>query len=579
MADALTLGKADLSRVVAAGSERHSAGATAKRTPVLHVEGLNVSFGLVEAVRNVSLDVFPGEVLALVGESGSGKSVTARTLVGLPGKGAYVEAGAISLHDHTGSLLDLRSQNSGGWRRIRGRHIGLVLQDALSSLDPLRKIGLEVAEPITTHGLFPRTQIADRVNTLLTSVGIPDPQHRAAQYPHELSGGLRQRALIASALAGEPKLLIADEPTTALDVTLQRQVLAVFADLARAGHAILLITHDLAVVAQIADRIAVMRSGEIVETGYTRNILLNPCHPYTRSLLAAIPSGATRGQRLSLKHDAPIPKPHDTNPDASGKKLLEVRGVSLAYKYPDGSLLKAVDDVSLDLRDGETLGIVGESGSGKTTLGKLILGLRRPDDGDILFQAQLWSALPDSERRSRRAHIQTITQDPLGSFDPRFTVERIISQPLRVWSKSDGAARRHRITELLNLVGLDPALARRRPAELSGGQRQRVSIAQALASNPALLVCDEPVSALDVTTQAQILDLLTDLQQRLGLAMIFISHDLGVVQHISHRIAVMKDGVIVESGSVQHVFDAPRSEYTRKLLNALPRLPSPSNRK
>ncbi|MCG8709877.1 ABC transporter ATP-binding protein [Brenneria sp. 4F2] len=547
--------------------------------PLLNVQGLSVTFpdighGPVQSVKELSFQVNPGEILALVGESGSGKSVTARSLVGLAGKHADVTAAAIDLRRHDGSRCDLRQLTDRDWRHIRGREIGFILQDALVSLDPLRKIGQEVAEPILTHKLLPRAGVAERVATLLTQSGIPDPANRAAQYPHELSGGLRQRALIASALAGGPQLLIADEPTTALDATVQQQILKVFSALAQVGHGVLLITHDLAVVSQIADRVIVMQKGELVETGVVGQVLSAPRHPYTRQLLAAIPTAATRGKWLAGEN--PL---HDLSAGilssviASNRQLppvaLKVDQVSVSFTRPDGGRMDAVKQVSLQVGRGETLGIVGESGSGKTTLGKVILALQNPDRGEVLLAERPWSTLSERERRPLRAHIQTITQDPLSSFDPQFTVEKILRQPLRLRRDLDAKAQQQRILTLLTLVGLTPDLLSRRPGALSGGQRQRVSIAQALASEPDILICDEPVSALDVTTQAQVLDLLVALQRQLKLSMLFISHDLGVVQHMSHRIAVMKEGEIVETGEVEQIFSRPQHPYTQLLLSTV----------
>jgi peptide/nickel transport system ATP-binding protein len=549
---------------------KHVIAAATPAAPLLRVAGLSVAFstphGVVQAVKNISFEIAAGEVLALVGESGSGKSVTARALVGLAGPRASVGAEAMTLVGHDGKDVELLSLSERSWRKIRGREIGFVLQDALVSLDPLRTAGREVAEPIFAHGLAARSQVAARVEELLARVGIPDPEFRAAQYPHELSGGLRQRALIASALAGQPRLLIADEPTTALDVTVQKQVLAVFRELARAGHAVLIITHDLAVAAQLADRVIVMKDGRLVEGGPTRKILSAPRKEYTRRLLAAVPTATSRGKWLSTSDGTPTRWPASDHEHP----LLEIRNVSVNFKRPDGSLLPAVEQVSLTLGQGETLGIVGESGSGKTTLGKVALALRRPQSGDVLFEGKPWSGLTEKQRRPLRPGIQTISQDPLGSFDPRFTVERIIEQPLWLRRDLDRPARQRRIAELIALVGLSPDLLARRPTALSGGQRQRVSIAQALATEPKLLICDEPVSALDVTTQAQVLDLLVELQGRFGLSMLFISHDLGVVQHMSHRIAVMKDGEIVETGPVEHLFADPRHPYTRDLIASIP---------
>jgi peptide/nickel transport system ATP-binding protein len=541
--------------------------------PLLHVEGLRVTFptaqGPIEAVRGVSFTIRAGEILALVGQSGSGKSVTARALVGLAGARAQVDAGAMTIVSHDGRVIDLLRLGPPAWRAVRGREIGFVLQDALMSLDPLRTVGREIAEPILAHDLLPRSRVAAEVEMLLTRAGVPDPEIRAAQYPHELSGGLRQRALIASALAARPRLLIADEPTTALDVTVQQQVLSVFEGLARVGHGVLLITHDLAVAAQIADRIAVMQDGRIVETGPARLVLTTPGQVCTQRLMAAVPGAATRGHWLAATGEAPLRQ----TVASEQRPLLEVDGVSVRFQRPDGTPLDALAEASLVVRPGETLGIVGESGSGKTTLGKVALALQPPDRGEVRFEGRPWSRLSESERRPLRSRIQTIVQDPLGSFDPRYTVERIIEQPLRLRGDLGRKARRDRIAELIDLVSLPSELLARQPATLSGGQRQRVSIAQALASEPDLLVCDEPVSSLDVMTQAQVLDLLVALQARLRLAMLFISHDLGVIQHVSHRIAVMEAGRIIETGTVDEVFDHPQHPSTRRLLGAVPHLP------
>jgi peptide/nickel transport system ATP-binding protein len=540
--------------------------------PLLHVEDLRVAFptaqGRIEAVRGISFGISPGEVLALVGESGSGKSVTARALVGLAGPRAQVEAGAMTIVGHDGRGVDLLRLAPRAWRTVRGREIGFVLQDALVSLDPLRTVGREIAEPLLAHDLMPKSGVAAEVKALLLRAGIPDPDVRAAQYPHELSGGLRQRALIASALAARPRLLIADEPTTALDVTVQQQILSVFSDLARAGHAVLLITHDLAVAAQVSHQIAVMHNGRIVEAGPARRILTAPGHTYTQRLRAAVPGAAARTRQLSARGQAAV---RDTV--AVGQPLLEMDDVSVSFKRPDGSRHAAVAGASLVVRPGETLGIVGESGSGKTTLAKVALALQRPDRGEVRFEGRPWSRLAEAVRRPLRRRIQTIVQDPFSSFDPHYTVERIIEQPLRLRRELDRAARRRKVAEVIKLVNLPPELLGRRSDTLSGGQRQRVSIAQALASEPTLLVCDEPVSSLDVMTQAQVLDLLAALQAELHLAMLFISHDLGVIRQVSHRIAVMEAGRIVETGPVDEVFDNPQQPYTQRLLSSVPRLP------
>lgn len=553
------------------GRQDLTAAAPASRTAIIEVEGLRIAFpgrhGPTEVVRGISFAVGSGEILAIVGESGSGKSVTARALVGLAGPGALVSAKALRLSGHGGESVGLLGLPDRQWSRIRGREIGFVLQDALVSLDPLRRVGQEVGEPILTHALVPRSEVGKEVQTLLARVGIPDPAVRTAQYPHELSGGLRQRALIASALAARPRLLIADEPTTALDVTVQQQILTVFGGLAKAGHGILLITHDLAVAAQLAGRIAVMQNGELVETGPAAEVLRNPRHEYTQRLLSAVPGAATRGRWLS----APGLRPVKAQPNRL-EPILAMRDIAVRFARPDRGVTHAANGVSLEVYRGETLGIVGESGSGKTTIGKVALALRRPDEGEVLFRGLPWSQPSERLRRPLRRHIQTIVQDPLNSFDPRYTVQRIIEQPLRLHTGLGKAERAERVQELVRLVNLPPDILGRRPTTLSGGQRQRVSIAQALASEPDLLICDEPVSALDVTTQAQVLDLLISLQHRLGLAMLFISHDLGMIRHMSDRIAVMKDGVIVETGPAEDVFSAPKHAYTRRLLEAVPRL-------
>ncbi|MFG2825657.1 dipeptide ABC transporter ATP-binding protein [Kitasatospora sp. NPDC048365] len=626
---------------------------------LLAVEGLDVRFGAVHAVRDVSLTVDRGECLAVVGESGSGKSVTARTLVGLTGPGSTVTARGLCFDGE-----DLTRLTDPQWRAVRGRRIGLVLQDALTSLDPLRTVGAEVAEPLRVHRLAAHAERPARVRELLTGAGIPDPERRAAQHPHQLSGGLRQRALIASALAGEPDLLIADEPTTALDVTVQAQVLDLLDGLRREGTALLLISHDLSVVARLADRVAVMFGGRIVETGPTERLLAEPRHPYTRALLAAVPGGRTRGRRLAVPPvDGPAPGPDgcpyasrcpaadavcrealppfdghgtrcwhpvtgvvvpdepaaargprptptagaapesatapssrltvgETPPGGSGPAagpaargaeadaavllptgdglpqglpLVEVDGVSKAYGGRP-----VVREVSLRLAAGETLGLVGESGSGKTTVSRIVLGLEEPDSGAVRLDGQPWSGLPERRRRALRPRLQAVQQDPLSSFDPRWTVARVIGEALARTGVPRGRARTARTTELLDQVGLSAALLERRPTELSGGQRQRVAIARALAPAPRILVCDEPVSALDVSVQAQILDLLDDLRRDTGLAMLFISHDLGVVQHLADRVAVMQDGRLVETGAADELFARPAADYTRRLLAATP---------
>ena len=549
-------------------------------TPTIEVENLRVTFGsgrrqATEAVRGISFSLSPGECLALVGESGSGKSVTSRALVGLAGDDAAVSADVLKLQGRDVSTL---SQSQ--WRRIRGREVGFVLQDALASLDPLRRVGQEVAEPLALHTDLSQSERSRKVVSLLESVGVPEPEVRARQHPFELSGGLRQRALIASAIACDPALLIADEPTTALDATIAAQVLGLLNKLKSAPGSLFMVSHDLAVVARLADRIAVMQHGLIVEQGSTLQVLEDPQHSYTKKLLAAVPSHHPRRSRLSAltstpavpEQPAPEPTPaRSRRSHAGGEPAVRAENLTKRYRGPDGALRTVVSDVSFSLSAGKTLGIVGESGSGKTTSARLLLGVETPDEGRVLVHGVPWKEMSSQQRRHERRFVQAIYQDPLSSFDPRYTVKRVLLEALGAAGHA-GAPARRRAVELLGQVQLDASYLDRRPALLSGGQRQRVAIARALAADPEVIVCDEPVSALDVSVQAQILDLLLDLQGDLGIAYLFISHDLGVVNHLADDVLVMKDGAIVESGPADEVFAHPTDPYTKALLNAVPRL-------
>ncbi|WP_405507386.1 ABC transporter ATP-binding protein [Streptomyces cyaneofuscatus] len=535
--------------------------------PLVEVRGLSVSFAgergaPAHAVRDVSFTVRPGECLAIAGESGSGKSVTARSLLGLAGPDARVTAETLRI-----AGKDATGYGDRQWRAVRGRHIGLVLQDALVSLDPLRPTGREISEALRLHLPLSREEAAARAVELLRLTGTPEPELRARQYPHQLSGGLRQRALIACALACDPPLIVADEPTTALDVTVQAQILRLLAERKAAGTALLLISHDLSVVAQLADRVMVMKDGLVVEEGPARRLLTAPRHPYTRQLRDAAPTGLRRARDHVARPASAAP----TGPAAGeGTPLIEARGLNASY---DGR--RVVDDVSFSLREGETLGLVGESGSGKTTLARLVTGLIRPDEGRLLVDGRTWQERTARERRETRRSVQTVHQDPLGSFDPRFSVRRVLEEALTAGRdrKPSRASRREHAAELLERVGLGAALLERRPLHLSGGQRQRVAIARALALRPRVLVCDEPVSALDVTVQAEILRLLDGLRAEHGVACLFISHDLRVVREVSDRVVVLKDGRAVETGDTEDVFTEPRHAYTRELLSALPDLP------
>ncbi|WP_280347101.1 ABC transporter ATP-binding protein [Nocardia neocaledoniensis] len=551
---------------------------------LIAIENLRIGFSAKGAVHDVvhgiDLRIEPGEAVALVGESGSGKSVTARTLVGLAGSGARVGADRFELFGQ-----DARGHRERQWRRIRGGAIGFVLQDALVSLDPLGSVGAQLAE--VQRAVTGRASTARSVE-LLTAVGVPEPERRLRQYPHELSGGLRQRVLIATAIAGDPDLIIADEPTTALDVTVQQQILDLLRARKAAGTALLLISHDLAVVAEVADRVLVMRAGEVVEQGHTLEVLTRPTHPYTKKLLAAVPSASSRGSRLSVPAEpSSTDQPARTEPPAAtepadrpqvppravdaSRVVLSVR--DLRKTYGSGQAARTVvDEVDFDLFAGETLGIVGESGSGKTTTARLALRLVAPTSGRVIVDGKPWSELSERDLRPLRGAAQLIAQDPLSSFDPRYTVERVIGESLDTVDVR-GAARAKRVREILDAVGLARDVLDRHPRTLSGGQRQRVAIARALAPGPALLVADEPVSALDVSVQAQILDLLADLRADFGTALLLISHDLGVVQHLADRVLVMKDGRVVESGEVDTVLRTPEHEYTRRLIASVPRLP------
>ena len=531
---------------------------------LVNVKNLTVAFGDTTVVHDVSFRVHAGECVALVGESGSGKSVTARSLVGLTGPNSTVSADALEVDGRDALTLTTRE-----WRRLRGGFAGLVLQDALVSLDPLRSIGAEIREVLRTHHVVPRRAEPERAIELLASVGIPNPEQRVGQYAHQLSGGLRQRALIASALAADPALVIADEPTTALDVTVQKQIIQLLAARLDDGKGVLLISHDLAVVADIADRVIVMKNGRVVEEGETDAVLGSPQHEYTRQLLAAIPSASSRGTYLSrptVTDRAPLPA-RDIDP---ARVILSAEGLHKTFASAKrGSELHAVNDVSFELARGEVLGIVGESGSGKSTVANIVLGLTKPDAGEVRLDGEPWSTLSEAQKRPVRSRLQFISQDPLSSFDPRWTVERVIAESTIVLGLTPAEAR-ERAAWLLGRVGLDTALLTRQPRTLSGGQRQRVSIARALAPEPEIIVCDEPASALDVSVQAQVLDLLAEIQADRGTSLLFVSHDLGVVHHVSDRVLVLKDGQVVESGQVDDVFYRPQADYTKQLLASLP---------
>ncbi|MER5753592.1 ABC transporter ATP-binding protein [Streptomyces sp. NPDC002088] len=539
-------------------------------TPLLEIRGLSVSYrtrsGPVPAVRGVDLDVWPGQVTAVVGESGSGKSTTAHAVTRLLAANGAVDAGTVRFGRH-----DLATLSEAELRTVRGAQIGLVPQDPTVSLNPVKRIGEQVAEVLRIHGLATRRTAAAEAVAVLDRAGLPDAAVRARQYPHELSGGMRQRVLIAIAIAAKPRLIVADEPTSALDVTVQRVILDHLQHLTEeSGTAILLVTHDLGVAADRSQRLVVMEQGKVVEAGETRAVLADPRHEYTRRLLASAPSLNTARPRTPV---SAVP--------ADAAPLVEVRNLVKEFRLPraggEARTLRAVDDVSLTLRRGQTLALVGESGSGKSTTARLVLRLTDATSGQVLFDGTDVTAAKGAQARLLRRRAQLVYQNPYASLDPRFSIGEVITEPLRAFKVGDRASRLARARELLDRVALPASTLERRPAELSGGQRQRVAIARALALSPDLVVCDEPVSALDVSVQAQVLDLLAELQAATGVAYLFISHDLAVVRQIAHQVAVMRAGRVVETGPPEELFTEPRHEYTRELLAAIPGgdVPSP----
>tara|TARA_B100000780_G_scaffold92075_1_gene63753 strand:+ start:310 stop:1926 length:1617 start_codon:yes stop_codon:yes gene_type:complete len=509
------------------------------------------------AVENLSIDLAPGETLCIVGESGSGKSLTARALMGLlPAPHVKVSQGMI---DFCGE--DLTKVSERRLREIRGSEISMVFQEPMTALNPVMTIGSQIDEIFRFHANMSSQQRRQSAIELLANVQLPDPKQIVSAYPHEISGGQRQRAMIAMALALEPKILIADEPTTALDVTTQAQILKLISDM-QAVHktGVLFITHDFGVVADIADRVAVMQYGQIVETGSVDKVLNHPEHPYTQALIASVPSLTPRAARA--RSDDVVLETQELHKTFGGGKSFFGLG-------PPNRIVHAVNDVTVELRRGETLGIVGESGSGKSTLARCMIRLLDSDSGKIMIDGVNLRPLNRAEMRPWRAKIQMVFQDPFASLNPRIKVGQIIAQGPIVQGSSRAEAEA-RARELLGIVGLDERAFNRYPHEFSGGQRQRIGIARALALNPEILVADEPVSALDVSIQAQILKLLDEIRERMNLSMLFITHDLRVAAQVCDRLAVMRYGEIVETGATGDIFDAPQHSYTRDLLAAVP---------
>ena len=559
---------------------------------ILSVADLSISFrtdaGWRTVVRDISFDVANRETVALVGESGSGKSVTALAVMGLNPTGTSRVTGSISLNGK-----DLLSLPERAMRRVRGNDVAMIFQEPMTSLNPVHTVGAQVAEALVSHCNMSGSEARAEALRLLEKVKIPAARSRFNEYPHQFSGGMRQRVMIAMALACRPKLLIADEPTTALDVTIQAQILELIKELQdEEGMSVLFITHDMGVVAEIADRTVVMYDGRIVETGETTKIFRRAEHPYTRALLSAVPRlGSMEAYERPLRFPivdretglADRPAQTADTVDRAAPPVLEVSNLTTRFVIRSGLLGKvwgrvhAVENVSFSVRAGETLALVGESGCGKSTTGRSILRLMQPESGSVKLDGKEILTLSPQDMREQRRHMQMIFQDPFASLNPRMTVGASIAQPLVINGIARGRAAGDRVAELLMKVGLDADMASRFPHEFSGGQRQRVCIARALALSPRLIVADEAVSALDVSVKAQVVNLLLDLQAQMGLAYLFVSHDMAVVERVSHRVAVMYLGEIVEIGPRAAIFGNPQHPYTRRLLEAVP-VPDPERR-
>ena len=553
--------------------------------PIARFENLKVEFqtqdGPVEAVKGVSFGIAAGETVAIVGESGSGKSVSSLSLMRLVEYGGgEISDGRLLFDRGDAGQVDLRTMDAKDMRAIRGREIGMIFQEPMTSLNPVFTIGRQLIEGLRLHMGMSKVAARNRAIDLLRQVRIPEAERRLGQYPHELSGGMRQRVVIAMALACEPRLLIADEPTTALDVTIQAEILGLMNKLKKdTGTAVMFITHDMAVVAQMADRVVVMFRGEKVEEGLVEDIFENPRHPYTQNLLAAVPKlGEMRGE--------PTPKPLSLigQPEKSligsvpptQEVLLDVRNLTTRFNVKGGffrrtvARVHALENVSFSIKKGATLSLVGESGSGKSTCGRSILRLEEPQSGSIRLGDTDILALDSAGLRDARRDMQMVFQDPFASLNPQMTLADQVAEPLKNYNMAQGSKLMDRVARLFDRVELPRAFMRRFPHELSGGQRQRIAIARALALNPKLLIADEAVSALDVSVQAQVLNLMLELQAELGISMLFISHDMAVVERVSHHVAVMYLGRIVEMGTRQEVFEDPRHEYTKTLMAAVP---------
>lgn len=530
---------------------------------MLKVENLSIAFhsrnGRKDAVKNVSFSLEPGKILAIVGESGSGKSVTCYSLLGLiPSPPGKIESGTAIFNGQ-----DLLKMSNKELRKIRGAKIGMIFQDPMTSLNPFKTIGEQIIESLELHQKSSKSKRKELAINALNEVGISDAENRLRNYPHEFSGGMRQRVMIAMALATEPEILIADEPTTALDVTIQAQILELLNSIQKKRNlSIIFISHDLAVVKNIADHVLVMRDGEVVEEGNPVTLFENAQHPYTQKLLAAIP---TTGRQYSQAiEEAPLITASGIN-----KTFTKTSG---SFRSKKTQIVNAAQDIQLDLYPGEILGVVGESGSGKSTMGRIIVRLLDPDSGVLNYRGKDLLTLDNKALKAIRSDIQMVFQDPYASLNPRMTVYETLAEPLILHNKCEKSDIDQRIDQLLTEVGLEKDSRLKYPHEFSGGQRQRIAIARALACEPKIIVADEPVSALDVTIQAQVLDLLLKLNKEKQLTLLFISHDLAVVRYLCDRVIVMKQGKIIERGWSEDVFNEPNHEYTQKLLSAIPSL-------
>jgi len=564
--------------------------------PLLQIKNLGVDFETdsetVAAVKNISLEINKGETVAIVGESGSGKTVTSLSILQLlPSPPAIYKTGGILFSEDGNAQVNLLKQDEKSLQKIRGNKISMIFQEPMTSLNPVQTCGRQVMETIILHEKISNKEALQKTVDLFNMVKLPDASSMVNRYPHQISGGQKQRVMIAMAMSCNPSLLIADEPTTALDVTVQKTILQLIKDLQQKQRmSVIYITHDLGLVGEIADKVVVMYKGEIVEVNTAKEIFSNPKHIYTKALISCRPSGSSKGKRLPVVSDflnnnkeavlsiADLQKENKTS-NTSENPLLKVENLKVYFPLKKSftgkilSELKAVDDVSFSVEKGETLGLVGESGCGKTTLGRALIRLIEPTKGNIYFNKKNIAHIPKEQFRKMRKDIQIIFQDPYGSLNPRITIGQAISEPMKIHEILPTAKqRKEKIMELLKKVDLKPEHFNRYPHEFSGGQRQRICIARALGLNPEFIICDESVSALDVSVQAQVLNLLNELKKEFGFTIIFISHDLGVVHYISDSIMVMNKGKIEETGTADEIYYKPKSPYTRKLIESIPKL-------